>query len=296
MGIPKRKLLFWSVVGLCLIVVWFPLPWLGRIGAGAARDFAERSTDYVVAFADAAAAWLESGDREMLELAVKTMLLGSALQVSVVKEGKTVIEESLLRDLLPLPEDIPRDTVASFRRWAGHYLLEVLSPLGDRGYVQVCLDASFLIAAGRARLALGAGIALAVDILILGLIFVFRTRAGEREVPQRREGILEVGGLVVDELQKQVSLLGRPVRLSPKQFELLSLLASQPGKVFSDREILGRLWSSSRYANSKDVKQYIYLLRRRLGEAVPGGERIIVTVPGFGYKLVSPDEVGLTSR
>jgi len=91
-----------------------------------------------------------------------------------------------------------------------------------------------------------------------------------------------------------VTLFGEPVRLSPKQFTLLRLLASSPGKVFSDREILREVWPDSRYANSKDVKQYVYLVRQRLGKVRPGAEGMIVTVPGFGYKLIPPDEAGLT--
>ncbi|HEC63428.1 MAG TPA: helix-turn-helix domain-containing protein, partial [Candidatus Acetothermia bacterium] len=77
---------------------------------------------------------------------------------------------------------------------------------------------------------------------------------------------------------------------------LLRLLASSPGRVFSDQEILREVWPDSRYANSKDVKQYVYLVRQRLGKVRPGAEGMIVTVPGFGYKLVSPDELGLTER
>jgi len=55
--------------------------------------------------------------------------------------------------------------------------------------------------------------------------------------------------------------------------------------VFSDREILAAVWPDSRYANAKDVKQHVYLLRKRLRDAKSGGEEMIVNVPGFGYRL-----------
>ena len=105
-----------------------------------------------------------------------------------------------------------------------------------------------------------------------------------------------MGALEIFEDQKHVRLFGEPVRLSPKQFAFLRLLASAPGRVFSDREILREVWPDSQYANSKDVKQYVYLVRQRLGKVRPGAEGMIVTVPGFGYKLVPPEQAGLTER
>ncbi len=95
----------------------------------------------------------------------------------------------------------------------------------------------------------------------------------------------QIGGLVIDESSKSVLLNGKSVRLTPKQYALLSLLASDAGRVFSEREILETVWAESDYADSKDVKQYVYLLRRRLAEASDSGGMLVVNVPGFGYKI-----------
>ena len=76
--------------------------------------------------------------------------------------------------------------------------------------------------------------------------------------------------------------------LTPKQFALLSLLAASPGRVFSDEEIIDAVWPASAYADGKDVKQYVYLLRRRLSQTGGEGSEIIVNVPGFGYRLEPP--------
>ena len=76
------------------------------------------------------------------------------------------------------------------------------------------------------------------------------------------------------------------IDLAPKQAELLDLLIRAPGRAFSDTDILGRVWQDSAYANSSDVKQQIYLIRKRLRAVGLTASDILVTVPGVGYKLV----------
>lgn len=96
--------------------------------------------------------------------------------------------------------------------------------------------------------------------------------------------VIEVGELSIDDEKKEVRLRGQPVELSPKEYELLRLLASRPGKVFSHREILEKIWAGSDFASSEDVKKYIYLLRNKI-EQDPEEPKLILTVRGFGYKL-----------
>lgn len=96
--------------------------------------------------------------------------------------------------------------------------------------------------------------------------------------------LIEVGELSIDDEKKEVRLRGQPVELSPKEYDLLRLLASRPGKVFSHREILEKIWAGSDFASSEDVKKYIYLLRNKI-EQDPEEPKLILTVRGFGYKL-----------
>ena len=98
--------------------------------------------------------------------------------------------------------------------------------------------------------------------------------------PQR---CLRVGELTVDELRKEVRLQGRTLALSPKEYELLVLLARHPGRVFSPEELAARLWPD-RPMTPNDVAQLVYRLRRKL-EPDPAKPRFVVTVPGFGYRL-----------
>jgi len=98
----------------------------------------------------------------------------------------------------------------------------------------------------------------------------------------------ELGGLnlVVDDLRKEVRVGSRVVALSPKEFQLLKLLASSPGRVFTTQEILEELWprSTTSYATGQDVQKYVYLLRKKLEEH-PAEPMLVLTVRGFGYRL-----------
>jgi len=101
------------------------------------------------------------------------------------------------------------------------------------------------------------------------------------------------GALVIDTDTCIARLNDCLIELTPKMFELLVFLARQPKKTFSDAELLDALWSDAPYAASGDVKQCIYMLRRRLGAAHPDPKQIIVNVKGFGYTLHPPDEATL---
>jgi len=113
------------------------------------------------------------------------------------------------------------------------------------------------------------------------------------EIEARIQAVLrrirpELGGLnlVVDDLRKEVRVDNRVVALSPKEFQLLKLLASSPGRVFTTQEILEELWprSTTSYATGQDVQKYVYLLRKKL-EKTPGEPALVLTVRGFGYRL-----------
>jgi len=90
--------------------------------------------------------------------------------------------------------------------------------------------------------------------------------------------------LRIDDLRKEIRIGDRSVGLSPKEYQLLKLLHSSPGRVFSSDEILKALWRRSSYATRQDVQKYVYLLRKKLEEN-PKAPEIILTVRGFGYRL-----------
>jgi DNA-binding response OmpR family regulator len=93
------------------------------------------------------------------------------------------------------------------------------------------------------------------------------------------------GAIEIDERVKSVTVNGKPISLSPKEFYLLALLASDLGRVFTNEEIISELWGDDSRASGADVKQYVYQLRSKI-EPDPRSPRWIRNVKGFGYKLV----------
>jgi len=98
------------------------------------------------------------------------------------------------------------------------------------------------------------------------------------------EALWEVGQLRIDDRRKEVRVNGRSVKLTPREYAVLKTLASEPGRVFSDREIITRVWPENSRASADDVRKYIRFLRRKLEED-PTEPELILTVKGFGYKL-----------
>ena len=270
-------------------VVWLVA---GR-GGGELALFEERSTDYALTFAESVSSWIQAGDLEMVESASRFLLLGSALFVRVYWDGELVVDERVGDIVVPDSGGPGYLTLPSGQR-CFHVKVPIPSRGDARGWVSLGLDSTWIAARARGRLIVGAAVGAAVDMLLGGALALLARRLRPRKGRLGARPEFTLGGLEVFDRGKQVRLFGKPVPLSPKQFALLRLLISSPGRVFSDQEILEAVWPDSRYANSKDVKQYIYLLRRKLGAVHPGAESMIVTVPGFGYKLIPPDEAGLT--
>jgi len=93
------------------------------------------------------------------------------------------------------------------------------------------------------------------------------------------------GPIEIDERAKTVNINGESITLTPKEFYLLALLASDLGRVFTNKEIITELWGSDSRATGADVKQYVYQLRSKI-ERDPHLPQWIQNVKGFGYKLV----------
>ena len=77
---------------------------------------------------------------------------------------------------------------------------------------------------------------------------------------------------------------GRPVHVRPKEFLLLAILASNPGRAFSRRQLLDLAWDTQRGIDTRTVDVHVHWLRSKI-EAVPRQPRHLVTVRGYGYRL-----------
>lgn len=94
--------------------------------------------------------------------------------------------------------------------------------------------------------------------------------------------VLEAGGLVVYPDERSVYLYGKLIELTPKEFDILLLLAAHPKKVFSTEHIFEQVWGEAYFEGSNTVGVHIRTLRKKLGEDTRKN-KLIKTVWGVGY-------------
>ena len=107
-------------------------------------------------------------------------------------------------------------------------------------------------------------------------------RRSSQEGPQ--EETLQIDCLRLDFSSYQAWLAGEELVLTPKEFELLKLLVTSPGRAFSRDELLERIWGYEYYGDTRTVDVHIRHLRAKLGER-PGLSERIETVRGVGYRF-----------
>jgi len=100
--------------------------------------------------------------------------------------------------------------------------------------------------------------------------------------------LLDLGDLQLDPDNHQVLRKGSPVHLTPKEFELLSVLAENRGSVARTPHLLLRVWGYDAAIRTRTLDVHIGRLRAKL-EPDPRHPQYIITVPGVGYKLCVPD-------
>lgn len=98
---------------------------------------------------------------------------------------------------------------------------------------------------------------------------------------------LKIGAVVVDRAAHEVSVDGRRVTLTAKEFALLAFLAANRGRVYSREALLARVWGSRYEGGARTVDIHVRRLRAKLGDALP-----LETLRGAGYKLRAPSESG----
>jgi DNA-binding response OmpR family regulator len=98
------------------------------------------------------------------------------------------------------------------------------------------------------------------------------------------EDRLEIGDLVVDRRRHEVSRAGARIDLTPLEFQILDLLASEPGRAWSRNDLLDRVWSTEYEGYQRNIDPHINRLRKKL-EADPKNPHYVLTVRGVGYKL-----------
>jgi len=94
------------------------------------------------------------------------------------------------------------------------------------------------------------------------------------------ESIVKIGSLIINREEYKIELKGVEIILPRKEFELLSLLASKPGKVFKREDILDKVWGNEVVVGGRTIDVHIRKLREKIGDDY------FKTVKGVGYKFV----------
>jgi len=215
-------------------------------------------------------------DEEQIRLFLRITLKASGYEPIEAATGRAAIEactgrkpDLMLLDL-GLPDVSGLDVIRAVRVWTQLPII-VLSVRSDErdkvgaldaganDYVQKPFSTAELLARIRASL---------------------RVHSGELVDP-----IIEAGALRIDVPGHEVQLDGVPVKLSPKEFDLLVVLARAAGRVCTHRQLLEKVWGPTHREDVQYLRVYIGQLREKLGDA-QGVPRYIVNEPGIGYRLM----------
>lgn len=102
--------------------------------------------------------------------------------------------------------------------------------------------------------------------------------------PTLDENMINIRGLVINKKNHMVTVYDQEIKLTPTEFKILLLLASNPGTVFSAEEIFENAWKEKYYESNNTVMVHIWRLREKIEEN-PKEPKLIETVWGIGYKI-----------
>jgi len=220
-------------------------------------------------------------DEHQILRALRTGLRGAGYEVETADSVESALAEAAMRppdavilDLI-LPDGTGIDVCRELRKWSSMPVI-VLSAVGEEREKVAALDA-------------GADDYVTKPVGIDELLA--RLRAVLRRASPSSEPVLEIGQLVVDLEKRAVTMAGDPVHLTPHEFELLRVLASNEGKLLTHRTLLREVWGPA-YGNESNLLHVnISQLRRKI-EPDRTRPRYLLTEPGAGYRLVSPGPGG----
>lgn len=225
---------------------------------------------------DTAPSILVIDDEPSIQRVLKPSLTASGYQVSLASTGTdalsqvaNAIPDVILLDL-GLPDMDGKDVIASLRSWTVTPII-VLSARNDEAERIAALDVG------------------ADDYVIkpfhMGELQA-RVRAALRYRQRRQAGqtTFSAGGLHIDYVQRSVTVLGQPVKLTRKEYDLLRTLAQHAGQVVTHKQLLAAGWGAA-VTDTQFVRVYIGQLRQKIEED-PSTPRLVLTESGIGYRLI----------
>jgi two-component system KDP operon response regulator KdpE len=216
-------------------------------------------------------------DEPQILRALKTSLRGAGYDVDTAETAEGALTtaaltspDAVILDLV-LPDGRGTDVCRELRTWSTVPVI-VLSVVGDESEKIAALDAG---ADDYVTKPFG------IDELLA------RLRAAMRRVDPSSEPVIEIADLRVDLEKRAVSFAGKPVQLTPHEFQLLRLFARNEGRLLTHATILREVWGRAYADESHYLHVYVSQLRRKI-EPDPTRPRYILTEPGAGYRLVNP--------
>jgi two-component system KDP operon response regulator KdpE len=216
-------------------------------------------------------------DEQQILRALRTSLRGAGYEVETADTAAGALAaaamrppEAVILDLV-LPDGTGIDVCRELRAWSSAPVI-VLSAVGEEREKVAALDA-------------GADDYVTKPVGIDELLA--RLRAALRRTAPGAEPLIEIGGLVVDLEKRSVAVDGRPVHLTPHQYELLRVLAVNKGKLLTHKALLREVWGPGYGTESNLLHVNVSQLRRKI-EPDRARPRYLLTEPGAGYRLVDP--------
>ena len=201
-----------------------------------------------------------------------------------LEKGKEALAQidDLMPDLVVVQTgvlDMPSSEVCAQVRAATPAPVAVVNADGSDG------DREALVCLGR-----GADVYLDLPMdpdLLVARVHAQIRRATRYGPPLHVRGTLGFGDLAIDLDARQVYLRGKPVKMTCKEFDLLSALAIHEGRAMQARELLKQVWGYAKDCRTRTLEVHICRLRSKL-EADPANPQIILTVPCVGYRFCRP--------
>jgi len=217
-------------------------------------------------------------DERQILRALQTSLRAAGYEVETAETAEGALAaaamrppEAVILDLV-LPDGTGTEVTRELRTWSSAPVI-VLSAVGDEREKVAALDAG---ADDYVTKPVGIDEVLA------------RLRAVLRRTSPSGEPVITVGDLVVDLQKRAVSVDGKPVHLTPHQYELLRLFSLNEGKLLTQRTLLQEVWGPGYDGAANLLHVNVSQLRRKI-EPDRAHPRYLLTEPGAGYRLVDPE-------
>ena len=127
--------------------------------------------------------------------------------------------------------------------------------------------------------------------LVARIRAVLRRTAAAAE--PRSEGAVEIGAVRLDPDRRSVTLAGRELELTRKEFDLLRLLMENAGSVVTRERLIDEVWDTNWFGSTKTLDVHVGSVRKKLGDD-PTAPRYLHTVRGVGFRFASPAELAET--